>query len=235
MDDVDLGREGPEEQQGRRPSTAADRATKQAKASILLAEGNAHAAAGRFDEAMASMASALAMDPTNLDILDALDECRALQAAADAPQPQPQMEAPEAAVEEPSPRTKGREQAARWQQEGYIGAGGETTGRSPAAKTDANTAASPRSEPPLFMREAAGKMSPESRPGATAATEPEPEPTLPTEGTGWAGALGKKLGMSDEMIVAMNAVRLHWTQVLSAIASRLRMVITSSWCLTTIL
>ena len=52
------------------------------------------------------------------------------------------------------------------------------------------------------MREGAG-MPPD--PTQTDAAEPEPE--LPSDGTGWAGALGKKMGMSDEMIDAMNAVR----------------------------
>ncbi len=205
MDEVPLGDAGGEEQPGHsRQATAADRARTQTKASILLAEGNAHAAAGRFDDAMASMASALAIDPTNLDILDALDECRAMQAAA-AARPQPPV-TPETGVgsaadadapAEQTPRAKGREQAARWQQEGYVGKGG--------AATDTTPAPSPRSEPPLFMREGAGGMPSNSTQGATA-TEPEPEPTLPSEGTGWAGALGKKMGMSDEMIDAMNAV-----------------------------
>jgi hypothetical protein len=209
MDEVQLGGAGGEEQPGHgRQATAADRARTQTKASILLAEGNAHAAAGRFDDAMASMASALAIDPTNLDILDALDECRAMQAASAAtpeppvtPKPGDNGAADADAAAEQTPRAKGREQAARWQEEGYVGAGG--------AATDTTPAPSPRSEPPLFMREGAGGLPSESTHGATAtATEPEPEPTLPSEGTGWAGALGKKMGMSDEMIDAMNAVRL---------------------------
>jgi opacity protein-like surface antigen len=44
-------------------------------------------------------------------------------------------------------------------------------------------------------------------PASEQAPEQAPEATVPpTEGTGWAGALGKKMGMSDEMVEAMNAV-----------------------------
>ena len=203
MDDVDLGGSG--------RAAAEEPQTTEAKASSLLAEGNAHAAAGRFDAAMASLASALAVDPTNLAVLDALDECRAMKAAANAPPP-PEPAPPEPSDEpaDQSPRTKGRESAARWEQEGYIGTGG-------GAATDTTPAPTPRSEPPLFMREPAGGAAPQPQAAAAAAAaaapaseqapEQAPEATVPpTEGTGWAGALGKKMGMSDEMVEAMNAV-----------------------------
>jgi hypothetical protein len=151
MDEVQLGgEERGGERHGDRAPTAADRARTQAKAAILLAEGNSHAAAGRFDDAMASMASALAIDPSNLDILDALDECRALQRETERPR---ETETPRVAdtqtraEAEPTPRAAGGEQAARWEQEGYSGKTGAATETTPAP--------SPRSEPPLFMREGA--------------------------------------------------------------------------------
>lgn len=88
MDTVDLGdseaaggAEAPDAAPAKRASTAADRASARANCSILLAEANMHAAAGRFDDAVASLATALALDPSNVDVLDALDECRSLQSA----------------------------------------------------------------------------------------------------------------------------------------------------------